>query len=125
MRAMSPRAIPILPCVSIDETIRFYGRLGFALEFEQSEPGAYFILAHGELVLHFALHPELDPSASHAACYLEVADADALWAIWSTLGLPEQGVPRLGVPEDKEWGMREFALVDPSGTLLRVGHEIG
>lgn len=124
MRAMATRAIPILPCRSVDETIRFYGRLGFELRFEQAEPDPYLILTHGELTLHFFLHRTIDPAGSTAACYLEVADADALWAIWSTLGLPTAGVPRLTAPEDKEWGMREFAIVDPSGSLLRVGHEI-
>jgi uncharacterized glyoxalase superfamily protein PhnB len=24
-------------------------------------------------------------------------------------------------PEDKPWGMREFAVVDPDGSLLRIG----
>jgi hypothetical protein len=26
--------------------------------------------------------------------------------------------------EDKPWGMREFALVDPNGNLIRVGHDL-
>jgi hypothetical protein len=25
--------------------------------------------------------------------------------------------------EDKPWGMREFAIVDPNGTLIRVGQQ--
>jgi hypothetical protein len=27
--------------------------------------------------------------------------------------------------EDKPWGLREFAIVDPDGNLLRVGQIIG
>jgi hypothetical protein len=27
----------------------------------------------------------------------------------------------LGTPEEKSWGMYEFALSDPDGTLVRVG----
>ena len=40
-------------------------------------------------------------------------------------GLAAEGIPRVTAPEDKPWGMREFALVDPSGNLIRVGHDLG
>jgi hypothetical protein len=33
--------------------------------------------------------------------------------------------PRRLSPEDKSWGMREFAVIDPDGTLLRFGACIG
>jgi hypothetical protein len=33
-------------------------------------------------------------------------------------------IPRLTAPIDQPWGMREFALVDPSGNLVRVGHDL-
>ena len=31
---------------------------------------------------------------------------------------------RLTAVEDKPWGMREFAVVDPNGNLLRVGRPL-
>ena len=34
------------------------------------------------------------------------------------------GIPRITALEDQPWGMREFALVDPDGNLLRVGQEL-
>jgi hypothetical protein len=44
-----------------------------------------------------------------------VSDADAVHMEWS-------GVDgRLGEPRDTPWGLREFAYVDPEGTLHRVG----
>ncbi|MEO8089363.1 MAG: hypothetical protein ABI703_03595 [Gemmatimonadales bacterium] len=54
---------------------------------------------------------------------LRVKDVDALHAECSEVGLPRVGTPRLEAVEDKPWGMREFAIVDPNGTLIRVGQE--
>ena len=60
--------------------------------------------------------PSRDLSATSAE------DADALFAEFERLGLPSAGVPRLhGAPEDSDHGLREFAVVDPDGNLLRIG----
>jgi hypothetical protein len=68
------------------------------------------------------LFADVDPFGSIAGCYLYVDDADALFSEWSALGLPSEGIPRLhGRPEDSDYGLREFALVDLDGNLLRVG----
>jgi hypothetical protein len=46
----------------------------------------------------------------------------SLHADQSALGLPGGGIPRLhGEPEDADYGLREFALVDPDDNLLRIG----
>jgi hypothetical protein len=42
----------------------------------------------------------------------------------AALNLPSEGIPRLTAPVDQPWGMREFTLVDPSGNLVRVGHDL-
>lgn len=111
-------AIPILPGRSLPDTLAFYARLGFA---GRIIGGAYAILTRGTLELHFFAHPALDPYASHAGCYLRVQDVDALHADFATAALPATGVPRMDRLEDKPWGMREFAVVDPDGNLLRIG----
>jgi hypothetical protein len=52
-----------------------------------------------------------------------VADADALHDDWQRFGVdhdPATG-SRLVPPMDTDYGMREFALVDPSGNLIRLG----
>jgi len=54
-----------------------------------------------------------------------VADADALYGEYAALGLPGEGIPRLhGPPDDSDYGMREFAVVDPDGNLLRIGSRL-
>lgn len=113
-------AIPILPSRSVPATVAFYQRLGFEGGAHAFDPG-YAILRRGTLELHFFAHPALVPAESCAGCYLRVQDVDALYRAFSAQPLPGQGILRLEAPEDKPWGLRDFALVDPDGNLLRVG----
>ncbi|ETC83740.1 bleomycin resistance protein [Xanthomonas hortorum pv. carotae str. M081] len=39
--------------------------------------------------------------------------------------LPARGIPRLDPVGDKPWGMREFAIVDENGNLIRIGQVVG
>jgi hypothetical protein len=71
--------------------------------------------------LHFSLDTSLDPTTSSSMCYLRVGDADALYQELLTAQLPHTGIPRMDVIGDKPWGMREFAIVDEDGNLLRIG----
>ena len=36
-------------------------------------------------------------------------------------GLPKRGIPRMDGIDYKPWGMRELAVFDEDGNLLRVG----
>jgi catechol 2,3-dioxygenase-like lactoylglutathione lyase family enzyme len=113
--------IPTLPSRSLPATLAFYGRLGFDGELIG---GGYAILTRGPIELHFFPHPDLDPYACYAGCYVRLHGVDALHAALATADLPAQGIPRLERVEDKPWGMREFAVIDPDGSLLRIGQEI-
>ena len=53
------------------------------------------------------------PGRNPFGLYLYLEDVDALAAEFEILG-------KTG-PEDKPWGMYEFALSDPDETLVRVG----
>jgi len=117
-------AIPILPCRDLDRTLAFYGALGFSLDFEQLEPAPYAIVSFDEAELHFFVRPELEPPSVISGGYLRIENADAIHRAWSRLGLPASGAPSLGPIDDREWGMREFELVDPDGNRLRIGHRI-
>jgi hypothetical protein len=52
-----------------------------------------------------------------------VRDADALHAEWDGIGVPADRTTgsRLMPPVDTDYGLREFALVDPNGNLLLIG----
>ena len=120
---MNERAIPILPSRNLDDTLRFYERLGFQNQGAPPEEWDYLIIGRGGIVLHFFAMPEVDPLTTSASCYLWVEDADALHAEWAAAGVPTDAETgsRLIEPKDTEYGMREFAVVDRSGNLVRVG----
>ena len=114
---------PILPARDLAATAAFYERLGF----EESGlwPGEYLIVCRGEVGLHFFSSPGLDPWSSDAGCYVYVEDADVVFAEFSALSLPHEGIPRLhGPPADTDYGLREFAVVDLDGNLLRIGSRL-
>ena len=119
---MEDYAVPILPSRDLDETLGFYARLGFEERGSWPESG-YLIVARGGVQLHFSHHIDLDPLTTAGGCYIYVADADALYRIWDEIGVPTDRATgsRLIAPGDTDYGMREFALIDRSGNLLRVG----
>lgn len=119
----SDLAIPILPSRSVHATVAFYESLGFAGGPHEFDSG-YAILERGDIELHFFLHKELVPERSSASCYLRVKDVEGFYRSCTNCELPRTGIPRLEALEDKPWGLREFAVVDPDGNLIRVGQII-
>lgn len=118
-------AIPILPARDLRETRAFYERIGFnTTGWWPDAFGGYAILRRGDLQMHFYLFREVPPLENYAGCYWRVTDVDAIHADCAAAGLPTSGTPRVTAVEDKEWGMREFAVIDPSGNLVRIGTEI-
>ncbi len=113
-------AIPILPSRSVNDTLAFYRRLGFEGTVS-AFPFSYAILRRGPVELHFFTHEELKPAESNAGCYIRVADVESIYAAFSAAQLPAKGIPRMDSVTNKPWGMREFAIVDPDGNLIRVG----
>jgi catechol 2,3-dioxygenase-like lactoylglutathione lyase family enzyme len=116
-------AIPILPSRSVSATVAFYKRLGFEGGVHEFDSG-YAILRRGTVELHFFTHKELVPEASFAGCYIRVLDVESIYRSFSSSQLPRKGIPRMDSLEAKPWGLREFAIVDPDGNLLRIGQII-
>src|SRR5918995_1759165 len=119
---MAEAAVPILPSRDLRETLAFYERLGFENRGAPPEQWNYLIIGRGGIHLHFYGDSEVDPLTTAASCYLYVDDADRVHSEWAALVEPDVATgSRLVPPEDAEYGMREFALVDRSGNLIRVG----
>ncbi len=116
-------AIPILPSRSVNDTLAFYRRLGFDGTVS-AFPYSYAILRRGAVELHFFTYEELKPAESNAGCYLRVADVEAVHAAFAAAHLPAKGIPRMDPLANKPWGMREFAVVDPDGNLIRIGQPL-
>jgi catechol 2,3-dioxygenase-like lactoylglutathione lyase family enzyme len=115
-------AIPILPSRSLSDMLAFYRRLGF--EGEIHSFGDYAIIRRDTVELHFFTHRELRPAESSAGCYIRVSDADSIYRAFTLAQLPRKGIPRMDALEDKPWGMKEFAVVDSDGNLLRIGQKL-
>lgn len=106
------RCIPILASLDIAQTLAFYrDQLGFAVE----SLGDYAIARRDAMEIHFWLardriHPE------HTSCYIRGGQVAALFGEFCA-----RHVPGLTAFEVKPWNMREFAVLDPHGNLLRFG----
>jgi catechol 2,3-dioxygenase-like lactoylglutathione lyase family enzyme len=119
---MSEHSVPILPSRNLRESLEFYERLGFENRGAPPEEWDYLILGRGGIELHFFPDPDVDPLTTASSCYAFVDDAQALYETWATAIVPDKASgSRIISPQNTDYGMREFAVVDRSGNLLRVG----
>ncbi|MCP2635804.1 VOC family protein [Microbacterium sp. HD4P20] len=119
---MTERAVPILLSRDLAETLSFYERLGFENRGAPPEDWGYLIIGRGDAELHFTLDTSVDPLRSASMCYLYVDDAQSVFVDWRHLVIPDAATgSRIDAPTDTDYGMREFAVVDSSGNLIRVG----
>jgi len=116
-------AVPTLPSQSVSDALAFYRRLGFDCEI-LGVGDSYAMLRPGAVELHFLTHLGLLPDESNAGCYIRVSDVESICRDFALAQLPRRGIPRQDALEDKAWGMREFAIVDPDGNLLRIGQTL-
>jgi hypothetical protein len=117
------RVAPVLPVRDVEVALARYQALGFSAEAYRvsgvPEP-IYGFLRWGDVHIHLARAADLDPATNTSVCYLYVADADALYELWLTAGVPGALHP----PRDTPYRLREFGYVDPDGNLLRVGSQL-
>lgn len=107
---------PVIPVRDLDAALDRYRRLGFTAR-AYAGPARYGFVDRGAVSLHLTEWAEHDPLRTAAAVYLYVDDADALYAQWTASGVPGRFI----APADTDYRLREFAYVDPEGTLHRVG----
>lgn len=109
------RVVAILPSADLDASQAFYEKLGFCVE---SDYGDYRILSDGRgWHLHLNRTPGWPPRVEDNpfGLYLYVEDVDAVAERVRELIIEK------GAPHRKPWGTYEFAVSDPSGTLVRIG----
>jgi hypothetical protein len=110
------RISPVIPVLDLDAALVRFRRLGFEVQ-PYTGGERYGFVERGPVSLHLTEWDEHDPGRTGAHVYIYVSDADVVYAEWRVAGV--EG--RLGEPFDTDYGLREFAYVDPDGTLLRVG----
>jgi catechol 2,3-dioxygenase-like lactoylglutathione lyase family enzyme len=109
---------PILPVIDMDATVAFYETAGF--EVRQYDGGYAFVSLDDESAFDLdKVDKPITAESNGAGCYLIVSDVDDWHRRLSSVELPVTSLA------DQPWGMREFALTDPNGNNIRIGHPRG
>jgi catechol 2,3-dioxygenase-like lactoylglutathione lyase family enzyme len=110
------KAIPVLPCQNIDESINFYeNKLGFkAIKY-----GDMAILERDNLVIHLWLTQDKYLS-ENSSCYIRVTGIEQIYKEYEE----NKVIHPNGKLEIKPWGMKEFVVLDNSGNGLNFGESI-
>jgi hypothetical protein len=116
------RVIPVLPCVSLGETLDFYRALGFEVTYEQESPYVYGTVRWGAADLHFyGGFKRFDPAKAQSTCLIMVDDVEGPHRAFvdnlkRSLGrLPTAGLPRI---TRLRKGQTRFAVFDPAGNSV-------
>ncbi|MDC0676834.1 hypothetical protein [Sorangium atrum] len=113
--------IPVLPCVSLPETLAFYGALGFEVTHQQKAPYVYAATQRGEVQLHFMGLKGLDPTQAYSTCLVIVPEVERLHETFAeglrrAYGkLPISGLPRISRMKK---GQSRFRVVDVAGNSV-------
>ena len=111
------RFSPIFPVRNLGAALAHYASLGFECSPYAHGDGYGFADRDG-----VGLHLEAESGHEHehvhvGSAYLNVRDADALYAEWSRPGIGGHTAPVAATP----YGLREGSHTDPDGNLIRFG----
>jgi catechol 2,3-dioxygenase-like lactoylglutathione lyase family enzyme len=117
---MLTEANPKLPMRDKSKTRDFYiGKLGFE-EYGNADYADYLMVKRDNVQIHFFSYPTLDPLENYGQVYIRTNDIESLYEI-----LQEKNVihPN-GALQNKPWGQKEFAILDPDNNLLTFGQSL-
>jgi catechol 2,3-dioxygenase-like lactoylglutathione lyase family enzyme len=101
------RAVPVLPARDVETTVDFWREeLGFNVVFRAD---GYGIVERDGTAVHF-FPSEIDPMENDGGCRLGVDDVDSYYEEYREHVYAEL--------EEKPWGTREFAVLDPTRNLI-------
>jgi uncharacterized glyoxalase superfamily protein PhnB len=104
---------------SIAESIEHYrDALGFAITFQYGNPIFYACLCRDEVALHLLAAQETKRLPGNGGICIFVNDVDRLHA-----DLVSRGAKVIKAPQNYDYGMRDFDVVDPDGNHLTFGME--
>jgi catechol 2,3-dioxygenase-like lactoylglutathione lyase family enzyme len=111
---------PILPVRDLRATLDHYRSLGFRAR-PYADGDDYGFVVRGRVELHLTHQPSsYYREGAIAVAYLDVEDANALYAEWTQPGIGGQTAP----PADMPWGMHEGTHTDPDGNIIRYGSPV-
>jgi hypothetical protein len=114
--------IPILPCVSIEETLSFWQSLGYEITYKQTHPYAYGVVRRNGAELHFGKVKGLEAVNNfYTGCLIIVNDAENTYQMFSAdlkriYGrVPHTGIPRISRMKPEA---TRFTLTDVAGNSV-------
>ena len=90
--------------------------LGFAVTFQYGDPTLYVCLCRDEVALHLIAAHRTKRLPGNGAICIFVRDVDAVHA-----ELAARGANIVKPPQDYDYGMRDFDVLDPDGNQLVFG----
>ena len=99
-------------------TAKFYrDKLGFSITFEWGDPVEYVVTNREETVsIHFSQRQGESTAPAGASMYIFVHDVDALHEEFQ-----QRSVPIHNPIGTRDYGMRDFDILDPDGHMLCFG----
>jgi uncharacterized glyoxalase superfamily protein PhnB len=110
--------VAIVPTRDMQLSLAFYKAVGFQADLYEDGTQYAFLHLEGNYI-HLRLANSSELATNPGGMYIYVQDADRFYA-----HLLAQGLTPLCPPKNQPWKCREFAISDPDGFLLRIGHTL-
>jgi hypothetical protein len=113
--------IPMLPCVSVTETVAFWEKLGYTTTYLQTRPYQYGVVERNGYALHFIAIKGIDAVNSYTGCLVMVNDAAMVYNEFTGHFKQHYGrVLHSGIPRISRMkpGATRFTLTDVSGNAI-------
>ena len=118
-RPMMVGAATVLVVSDIAKSIDYYrDALGFKVTFQYGTPTFYVCLCRDEVALHLLAAQETKQLPGNGGICVFVKDVDSVYA-----EVTARGAKVIKPPQDYDYGMRDFDLVDLDGNRLTFGME--
>ena len=111
----------VIPVADVPKSLAFYrDQLGFAVTFTWEEPASYAVLKAGEQVqIHLSQREgikEASTTGIGTLMYIFVHDVNGLYEAYTQREID------IHTPiGDREYGMRDFDILDPDGHIISFG----
>jgi catechol 2,3-dioxygenase-like lactoylglutathione lyase family enzyme len=111
------RAVPVLASLDLEATQRFYAdKLGFEAVARYAD---YAVCARDGVQVHFWLTDDADiPKAT--SCRIDVLGIERLYEEMTAAGVVHPNGPL----REQPWGMKEFAVLDGDGNMIKFGERL-
>jgi uncharacterized glyoxalase superfamily protein PhnB len=117
---MPPRLTEAAAVLTVSDVVasakHYRDVLGFSVAFEYGDPLSYVGVCRDDVAIHLASANLTEHAAGNGDLTIFCDGVDAIHA-----ELAARGANVLGPPEDRDYGMRDFSVVDPDGNRLTFG----